>query len=92
MDSNLLNNVKNSIAKRFNTTSLQLEVIHVITWKDLKIDPTRSEVFIKDKNSISLGLFATSALNNSKPKCVLQECLRLISMTMCIDVTDANRS
>ena len=50
MDSNLLNNVKNIIAKsNSNTNSLQLEVIHVITWKDLKIDPTRSEVLIKDK-------------------------------------------
>ena len=67
MDSNLLNNVKDIIAKsNSNTTSLQLEVIHVITWKDLKIDPTRSEVFIKDKNSISSGLFATSALNYPK--------------------------
>jgi hypothetical protein len=46
MDSNLLNNVKNIIAKsNSNATSLNLEVIHVITWKDLKIDPTRPEVF-----------------------------------------------
>ena len=49
MDSNLLNNVKNIIAKsNSNTTSLQLEVIHLITWKDLKIDPTRAEVFFQN--------------------------------------------
>jgi hypothetical protein len=50
MDSTLLNNVKNIIAKsNSNTTSLNLEVIHVITWKDLKFDPTRSEVFFRVK-------------------------------------------
>ena len=65
MDSTLLNNVKNIIAKsNSNTTSLNLEVIHVITWKDLIIDLTRSEVFFK--HSISSGLFGTSALNNQK--------------------------
>jgi hypothetical protein len=48
MDTNLFNNVKDLILKiNSNSTSLNLEVIHVITWKDLKIDPTRSEVCIK---------------------------------------------
>ena len=45
MDTNLFNNVKDLILRvNSNSPSLNLEVIHVITWKDLKIDPTRSEV------------------------------------------------
>jgi len=45
MDTNLLSNVKNVLlTANSNTSSLNIEVIHVITWKDLKIDPTRSEV------------------------------------------------
>jgi hypothetical protein len=59
MDSNLLNNVKNIIAKsNSNTTSLNLEVIHVITWKDLKIDPTRSEVLFSKLKIEFLPVFS----------------------------------
>ena len=45
MDSTLLANVQNIIAKVYKTsTSLSIEVIHIITWKDLKIDLSKSEV------------------------------------------------
>ena len=48
MDSTLLANVQNIIAKVYNTsTSLSIEVIYIITWKDLKIDLSKSEVNAK---------------------------------------------
>ena len=44
MDKNLQNNVQNIITKINSNASFVPEVIYVITWKDLKIDPTRTEV------------------------------------------------
>jgi hypothetical protein len=76
MDSNLLDNVKNIIAKsNSNTTSLNLEVIHVITWKDLKIDQTRSEVFFRVKK-IFISVFSQIRhFMTRSTKYILEKCL-----------------
>ncbi len=45
MDTTLLNNVNNILSK-VNASLKNIEVIHTITWKNLKIDPLQSEVII----------------------------------------------
>jgi len=44
MDIDLLKNVKNSIIKFDSSAVLNLEVIHLITWKNLRKDPSKNEV------------------------------------------------
>ena len=58
MDIDLLKNVKNSIIKFDSSAVLNLEVIHLITWKNLRKDPSKNEVlYFYLKNYLKLNYY-----------------------------------